>query len=132
VLVHELTHAMIASLAPRGIPAWMHEGLARYFEGDDPAAARRRLNAVGVVIPLRYLEASFARLTAEQAVVAYDQSLVVVDHILQRQRIDWNSLFTALGATSRTEYTLDNFGLRYSELETEIAGAPATAATRSR
>ena len=38
VLVHELTHAMIASLAPRGIPAWLHEGLAQYFEGDDPAA----------------------------------------------------------------------------------------------
>jgi tetratricopeptide (TPR) repeat protein len=132
VLVHELTHAMIASLAPRGIPAWMHEGLAQYFEGDDPAAAQRRLNAVGVVIPLRYLEASFGRLTAEQAVVAYDQSLVVVDHILQRQRVDWNSLFAALSVTSRIEYTLDNFGLRYSELETEIAGAPATAAARSR
>jgi tetratricopeptide (TPR) repeat protein len=133
VLVHELTHAMIASLAPRGVPAWLHEGLAQYFEGDDPVAAQRRLQAVGVVIPLRYLEANFSRLTAVQAVVAYDQSLVVVDAILQHQRVEWNSLFSALSATSRTEYTLDSFGLRYSELESEIEGAlRATAASRSR
>ena len=131
VLVHELTHAMIASLAPRGIPVWLHEGLAQYFEGDDAVAARRRLNAVGAVIPLRYLEGSFGRLTAAQAAVAYDQSLVVVENILQR-RIDWNGLFAALSATSRTEYTLDNFGLRYSELESEITGGLPTAASRSR
>ena len=133
VLVHELTHAMIASLAPRGIPAWLHEGLAQYFEGDDPAAAVRRLRAVGTVIPLRYLESGFTRLTAEQAMVAYDESLVVVDALLRRGRVDWNGLFGALGSSSRTEYTFDNFGLRYSELESEIESAIATrAASRSR
>ena len=132
-LVHELTHAMIASLAPRGIPAWLHEGLAQHFEGDDPAAALRRLKAAGVVIPLRYLEGGFTRLSAEQAMVAYDESLVVVDALLRRGRVDWNGLFGALGASSRTEYTFDNFGLRYSELESEVERAiAATSATRSR
>ena len=120
VLVHELTHAMIASLAPRGIPVWLHEGLAQYFEGDDPAAALRRLRAVRAVIPLRFLEGSFTNLTAEQAMVAYDESLVVVDGLLRRGRVDWNGLFAALGSSSRTEYTFDNFGLRYSELEGEV------------
>jgi tetratricopeptide (TPR) repeat protein len=120
VLVHELTHAMIASLAPRGIPVWLHEGLAQYFEGDDPAAALRRLRAVRAVIPLRFLEGGFTNLTAEQAMVAYDESLVVVDGLLRRGRVDWNGLFAALGSSSRTEYTFDNFGLRYSELEGEI------------
>jgi tetratricopeptide (TPR) repeat protein len=132
VLVHELTHAMIASLAPRGIPAWLHEGLAQHFEGDDPAAALRRLKAAGVVIPLRYLEGGFTRLSAEQAMVAYDESLVVVDALLRRGRVDWNGLFGALSASSRTEYTFDNFGLRYSELESEVERAiAATSATRS-
>ncbi len=133
VLVHELTHAMIANLAPRGIPAWLHEGLAQYFEGDEPAAALRRLRAVGAVIPLRYLEGSFSGLTAEQAMVAYDESLVVVDALLRRRRVDWNGLFGALSASSRTEYTFDNFGLRYSELESEVEKAMgATSAARSR
>jgi tetratricopeptide (TPR) repeat protein len=133
VLVHELTHAMIAGLAPRGIPVWLHEGLAQYFEGDDPEAALRRLKAVGQVVPLRYLEASFNRLTAAQALVAYDESLVIVDAILQRPGLDWSGLFRALADSPRTEYTLDNFGLRYSELEEEIAraGGPRVAA-RSR
>lgn len=123
VLVHELTHAMVASLAPRGIPTWLHEGLAQHFEGDDASAARRRLKAVGVVIPLRYLEGSFSRFTADQAMVAYDESLVIVDALMQRGTIDWNALFRALGDSSRTEYTFDNFGLRYSELESELGAA---------
>ena len=123
VLVHELTHAMVASLAPRGIPTWLHEGLAQHFEGDDVDAARRRLKSVGVVIPLRFLEGSFTRFTADQAMVAYDQSLVVADTLIRRGTVDWNALFRALGESSRTEYTFDNFGLRYSELESELGAA---------
>ena len=134
VLVHELTHAMIASLAPRGIPVWLHEGLAQYFEGTDPAVALRRLRSFGQVVPLRYLEAGFGRLTGEQASVAYDQSLVIVDAMLRRPGLDWNGLFRALTDSPRTEYTLDNFGLRYSELEDEIARAigPGEAASSTR
>jgi hypothetical protein len=122
VLVHELAHAMIATIAPRGIPTWLHEGLAQHFEGDDAAAARRRIQKIGV-IPLSYLEGSFSRLTAEQAAVAYDESLVVVDNLFQRPGMDWNALFRALSESDRTEYTFDSFGLRYSVLEAEIAQA---------
>jgi len=86
VLAHELTHAIIASLAARGIPTWLHEGLAQHFEGDDAAAARRRLKAGGVVVPLRYLEGNSSRLTADQAMVAYDQSLVIVDMLIRAAR----------------------------------------------
>jgi len=122
VLVHELAHAMIATMAPRGIPTWLHEGLAQHFEGDDAAAARRRVQQIGV-IPLRYLEGSFSRLTAPQATLAYDESLVVVDNLVRRPGMDWNTLFRALSESDRTEYTFDSFGLRYSSLEAEIAPA---------
>jgi tetratricopeptide (TPR) repeat protein len=130
VLVHELAHAMIAQIAPRGVPTWLHEGLAQHFEGDDAAAARRLVQKVGV-IPLRYLEGSFSRLTAAQATLAYNQSLVVVEQLFQRPGMDWNGLFRALSESDRTEYTFDNFGLRYSQLEAEIAPAIAPGA-RSR
>jgi hypothetical protein len=30
VLTHELTHAIVAGIAPQGVPAWMHEGLAQF------------------------------------------------------------------------------------------------------
>jgi tetratricopeptide (TPR) repeat protein len=122
VLVHELTHAMIATIAPRGIPTWLHEGLAQHFEGDDAAAARRRVEKIGV-IPLQYLQGSFSRLTAPQAALAYDESLVVVDNLLRRPGMDWPALFRALSESDRTEYTFDSFGLRYSSLEAEITPA---------
>ena len=122
VLVHELTHALIARIAPRGVPTWLHEGLAQHFEGDDAAAARRRVEKIGV-IPLKYLETSFSRLPAAQASLAYDQSLVIVDQLFRRPGMDWNALFRALSESDRTEYTFDSFGLRYAMLEAEIAPA---------
>jgi tetratricopeptide (TPR) repeat protein len=122
VLVHELAHAMIAAISPRGVPAWLHEGLAQHFEGDDVESARRTIAKTGV-IPLRYLEGGFSRLTGPQARVAYDQSLLIVDGLLRRPGMDWNGLFRALTESDRTEYTFDSFGLKYSTLESEIASA---------
>jgi hypothetical protein len=46
------------------------------------------------------------------APVTYDKSLVIVDAMLRRPGLDWNGLFRALMDSPRTEYTLDNFGLR--------------------
>ena len=37
VLSHEFTHALIQSVASRGVPFWLHEGLAVCFEGSDLA-----------------------------------------------------------------------------------------------
>jgi hypothetical protein len=121
VLVHELVHAMVAGMAPRGVPSWLHEGLAQHFEGDDVGEARRRLQAGGRMIPLRHLEGSFTHLSAADARVAYDESLVAVEAILQRPGFNWSRLFRALMESNRTEYTFDTFGLRYSDLEAEFA-----------
>ena len=32
ILIHELTHAFIRQMAPRGLPLWFQEGLAKHFE----------------------------------------------------------------------------------------------------
>jgi tetratricopeptide (TPR) repeat protein len=122
VLTHELVHAMIASVAPRGVPAWLHEGLAQYFEGDDPQAARRRLRQAGRerVMPLRTLEGSFSRLGGAQVQTAYDESLVAVDVIMQRPAFNWISLFRALGETDWTERTFSSFGYPYPDLEAQF------------
>jgi hypothetical protein len=119
VLVHELAHAMIATVAPRGVPTWLHEGLAQYFEGDDVVEARGRVRKLGV-IPLRLLEGDFTNLNPGQARLAYAESLLVVDSLFRRPGMDWNALFRALVESNRTEYTFDSFGLRYSELESAI------------
>ena len=35
VLAHEFSHALIRSLATRGLPTWLNEGLASVLESDD-------------------------------------------------------------------------------------------------
>lgn len=120
VLVHELAHAVIAKLAPRGVPTWLHEGLAQHFEGDSAAEARRRLSAIGHTIPLRSLERGFTSFGAAEAQIAYDESLVAVDTILQRPGFNWARLFSALSENSRTESTFASFGIGYSDLEAEF------------
>ena len=79
VLTHELGHAMIAGVAPQGVPGWLHEGLADYFESEDVGQALARAQARGVMIPLAQLEEGFGRLSAAQALAAYDQSLVAAE-----------------------------------------------------
>jgi hypothetical protein len=82
VLVHELTHAMIHGLASCGVPAWLHEGLASYFEPRDPVTAQRRIRTSKTVMPISELDQSFSRFSAQQASVAYDESLVAVDTLM--------------------------------------------------
>lgn len=121
VVVHELAHAMIASIAPRGVPAWLHEGLAQHFEGADVQAARRRLNAHGQRIPLEQIERSFSGLTTAGAVVAYDESLVAVNTIVGRANISWTQLLYALADSDRPAETLRGFGINYPELEASFS-----------
>ena len=40
ILTHEMTHAFLYRMAPRGLPLWFNEGLAATFQGWDPAKIR--------------------------------------------------------------------------------------------
>jgi hypothetical protein len=74
VLTHELVHALVWSIAPRGVPKWLDEGLAVVFEGDDEDGAARPVGRVGAPLPLARLHGSFRDLTKERAAAAYGQS----------------------------------------------------------
>jgi hypothetical protein len=121
VLSHELTHAMVSSMAPRGVPAWLHEGLAQHFDGSSVAAARRRLRAHGQRIPLEQLERGFHGLTAAGASVAYDESLVAVSAMLERRDISWTQLIYALAESERPSETLRGYGIVYADLEASFS-----------
>jgi tetratricopeptide (TPR) repeat protein len=121
VLTHELTHAVIANLAPQGVPHWLNEGLAQYFEGANPDAARKRVKALGRPIPLKALEASFARLNGIDVQIAYDESLVAVNVMLDRPGFIWTKLFHRLGETTAAEDAIKSFGWSYADLEAPFA-----------
>jgi hypothetical protein len=101
VIIHEPSHAIVANIAPHAVPAWLDEGLAQHFEGRDADVARRRLLAGGHFIPLPELERSFGRLGADDARVAYDESLLAVGILLDRPGFSWVRLLRRLrdGAT---------------------------------
>jgi hypothetical protein len=121
VLSHELTHAMVSSLAPRGVPAWLHEGLAQHFDGSSVAAARRRLGSHTARIPLEQLDRGFNGLTSAGAVVAYDESLLAVGAMLERRDISWTQLLYALAESQRPSETLRGYGIVYADLVASFA-----------
>jgi tetratricopeptide (TPR) repeat protein len=71
VLTHELTHAMIRAIAPRGVPTWLNEGLAVMFEPDGSRWAATTLSATDARIPLDQLSGSFDNFSGNQARIAY-------------------------------------------------------------
>ena len=84
VLKHELTHSFINLMSRGRAPNWLHEGVAQMEEPRNSASNGRRLSILyngGHNIPLNELEGPFLHFSAEEAHVAYAQSLVSVEYI---------------------------------------------------
>jgi hypothetical protein len=79
VLRHEFTHALVYSVAPRGVPFWLDEGLAVHFEGSNAARREQQVRDAETLLPLTRLERSFAKLSARDASLAYAESAVAVE-----------------------------------------------------
>jgi tetratricopeptide (TPR) repeat protein len=117
LLTHELTHAVVDGIARKGVPAWLHEGLAQFFDGSDRQAALKRLRSAGRTIPLARLEQGFGRLGAMDARLAYDESLVAVGVMLDRPGFGWHQLLIALGDGHPFGRAIESFGFSYADLE---------------
>ena len=111
VLTHELTHAMVHGLAQGGVPAWLHEGLASYFEPGDPALAARRVKSFGAVIPLSQLQGGFINLPEAGALLAYEESLVAADVLVRRLGEQTSILIQYLGKGYSVDDALDLLGV---------------------
>jgi tetratricopeptide (TPR) repeat protein len=121
VQTHELTHAIIAGIVRRGMPTWLNEGLAQYFDGSDPAAAKRRLAQAGRTIPLKRLEAGFSRMSGADAQVAYDESLLAVGVLFDRPGFGWIRLLHRLADGQMFDDAIGSFGFSYADLEAPFA-----------
>ena len=66
------------SLAPRGVPMWLHEGLAVMFEPDGGAWSESQLASAPARLPLTRLADSFRTLSGTEARLAYAQSAAIV------------------------------------------------------
>jgi hypothetical protein len=82
VLSHEFTHALIRTLAARGVPTWLNEGLAAALEQPDLAWAEKAVGASAGRAPLGKLQSGFGRLNAAQAQLAYATSALAARRLL--------------------------------------------------
>jgi hypothetical protein len=83
VLAHEFVHALVRTLAPRGVPTWLDEGLATALETGEPGDAERRAGAAPRRPPLAALAGSFRRLSGAEAQLAYGASARAVRRLLE-------------------------------------------------
>jgi tetratricopeptide (TPR) repeat protein len=82
VLAHEFTHALVRTLATRGVPTWLNEGLASALETGDLDWASSALTAGRPAISLQALQSGFGRLSAVEATAAYAVSAIAVRRLL--------------------------------------------------
>ena len=117
VLTHEFTHAVVYSLAPRGVPQWLNEGLAMLMEQGGTAPASSPPPADSEVPALAKLEGSFARLSPEDARTAYSTSAAAAQALLDRggPMVIYN-LLTYLGNGMKFEDAFERAALmRYDD-----------------
>jgi hypothetical protein len=121
VLTHELTHAMLKSLAPRNLPVWLNEGLAMYFEGRDGVRSERRLAAVHLFVPLANLRHSFTGLNATQAALAYEESAFATRALIDRAgTAGVGMLLQDLDAGQSLEQAIERFGFTFQAFEADL------------
>ncbi len=84
VFKHELAHSFINQLSGGRCPQWLNEGIAQAMEPKSLASHGQRLAQLfrdQHEIPFNALEGSFMRFSPNEAVLAYDESLAVVNYI---------------------------------------------------
>lgn len=122
VLTHELTHAMLARIAARNVPAWLNEGLALYFEGYDAAASEKLLAAARVFVPLANLQRDFTGLTAQQADVAYEMSAFATSALITRIGAgNLRFLLQDLDQGHAIDSAVQRYGVVFADFEAQLA-----------
>jgi tetratricopeptide (TPR) repeat protein len=84
VLSHEFVHAIVRTLAARGVPTWLNEGLATALETGDLEWAEKQVAALPRPVPLRALQGGFGRFTGAQAQLAYATSALAARTLIDK------------------------------------------------
>ena len=118
VVVHELVHAIVQHLAPRGVPAWLHEGLAVHFEDGDEGWVDRELRRAPRLLSLAALENGFGSMDEGGAALAYAQSAAAARVLINRLGPNLSVFLLSLPDAASVDDALATFGFTTADLET--------------
>jgi tetratricopeptide (TPR) repeat protein len=119
VMVHEFVHAAIATLAPRGVPVWVHEGLASVLESKDQAWVSTTLGGTRQRLTLNQLAHGFDRLDDDRVLVAYAESAVAGRLLIERLGPNLTLFLQMLGSGHSVDQALSTLDVRPEEFEAE-------------
>jgi len=112
VVTHEFVHAAIASVAPRGVPAWVNEGLASFLDSSDQSWVARSLASTNTRIPLGQLDDGFARFDGQLAAIAYAESAVAARLLTERLGPNLGVFLQMLGTGHTVDQALSTLNVR--------------------
>jgi tetratricopeptide (TPR) repeat protein len=120
VVVHELAHAMVHYLVPSGVPTWLHEGLAVYFEGSDQRWIDETLGGSPALVPLSALQGGFTGLNSGDAGVAYAESAAAARVLIDRLGPNLSVFLQSLGSVQSMDAAMATFGFTTSDVDVAI------------
>lgn len=112
VVVHEYVHSVVRTAAPTGVPAWINEGLASYLEPGDKTWAAGVLKASKNRIRLEDLVEDFGRFDAPTALLAYAESQVAAELLMQRLKPHVGAFLQLLGNGHTVDQALSRHGVQ--------------------
>jgi tetratricopeptide (TPR) repeat protein len=123
VLSHEYVHALVDSVASRGVPTWLNEGLAVALEPGALANAERVVSAARSRPRLSELETGFGDLPEARAQLAYAESALAARKALEARGPSGVILLLrdlGAGVPFRTAFQ-QRIGVRYEEFQDAVA-----------
>jgi hypothetical protein len=112
VVTHEFVHAVIASMAPRNVPTWVHEGLASLMESSDQSWAPRVLAGTSGRIRMEDLDGDFARFSSGLALIAYAESVIAARLLTERLGPRIEIFIQMLGSGHTVDQALSTLDVR--------------------
>jgi hypothetical protein len=119
VVVHEYVHSVIRTAAPTGVPTWVNEGIASYLEPGDKSWVTQTLNAASERIPLSDLEEGFDSFDGETALLAYAESHVAAQLLVERLSPYVGAFLQLLGNGHTVDQALSRHGVQPDQFHAE-------------
>lgn len=101
------------------MPAWVNEGLASFLEPGDKSWVNRALNASSERIPLADLADGFGAYDGETALLAYAESHVAAQLLVERVAPYVGAFLQLLGNGHTVEQALSRHGVQPEEFHAE-------------